>query len=541
MDYRNAKTKTNSHRGNVADYISKWNSQIDVNGGTRSYEPVTVDCHNAEAPFNEQTETVISITVPKHDMTNIDKGFFTVECEAKLKMEGLNKDLNDPHHLLQCEYGWKDSNQLFYDQKVFCNGQDTGYHSDEGIREGFAYSVYKGKAEKENKRYNHTLAERVDIRSESICGGYINLADYKDGNEHTEIVTLNIPHDEFLELQRFEDFPNFATGQLEMHLKHRKEGMVWKMVDPREIKDNEIVMKGIDVDVPIKDSEVQFKRDYTQINQWADIINNATYATKTNDAQATNTYEHGKVTLRCTSLRIIKFQSNISGYGIRESEKQSIQNDLQKEPMIILSQKMFRYIFNAAVTPSGFTGTMSVPFHNTVSATVAFPKNTEDYTVYTNPMIQEIHFKIGEKEYFEEALQSIGPRFYQYQLDAGELDGPITCTKEFEDSLTMPRNDENGIRYKNTKSDTTSFLFTVRTERPGATSCFDGIEAQNTLQTRLTFRPMYTGDNDTYYIVDPDDKSVHPPYPELWLCRDCFFIAGNGFMKWDEENTPAGF
>ena len=52
--------------GNVANFWNNWSKAIAVNDGKRNFSLKTKDCHDQQAPFNENQETIIEITHEDH-------------------------------------------------------------------------------------------------------------------------------------------------------------------------------------------------------------------------------------------------------------------------------------------------------------------------------------------------------------------------------------------------------------------------------------------------------------------------------------------
>ena len=92
--------------------------------------------------------------------------------------------------------------------QILCNNLSTGYQQNECCREGFAYSTLKPKQEKKTRKYVHSLYENVSYYSPSVCGTYINVADFKDGLAHPVEFEVNLPFDNILALQAFDLYPN---------------------------------------------------------------------------------------------------------------------------------------------------------------------------------------------------------------------------------------------------------------------------------------------------------------------------------------------
>ena len=86
-----------------------------------------------------------------------------------------------------------------------------------------------------------------------------------------------------------------------------------------------------------------------------------------------------------------------------------------------------------------------------------FPRHQQDYTVFENPCYNNLQLTINGRNVPDEVVDTTDARFLHYQLVASDLDKNIQCTKEYEDSIIMAKNDASGNRFKNTLSDNTAF------------------------------------------------------------------------------------
>ena len=69
---------------------------------------------------------------------------------------------------------------------------------------------------------------------------------------------------------------------------------------------------------------------------------------------------------------------------------------------------------------------------------------------------------------------------------------------------------------------------------------FDGLDSGGmNVRIELKGNQLSTGSNDTYYNVD-SAGTVHPPPPQLWLCRDTYFMMSTQGMKYYRDRTPEG-
>jgi hypothetical protein len=124
---------------------------------------------------------------------------------------------------------------------------------------------------------------------------------------------------------------------------------------------------------------------------------------------------------------------------------------------------------------------------------------------------------------------------------AADLDAGLKPTKDFIDAYTMRKNanDVSGTRYSNTLRDNTNFALIIQTERNQSGYVFDGIDSQGqSTPLEIHFNPLYP-QNNTYFDVDPNEPTLHPPPPQIWLCCDCYWSADilNGLVFHKGDRT----
>ena len=251
-------------------------------------------------------------------------------------------------------------------------------------------------------------------------------------------------------------------------------------------------------------------------------------------------YSVQPATLSCNRMTITLCKSNMQGYGVCEETKHGIENIL-REGIIIPSQKVEYQAFPLAAASNGVKSTLNIPLINITNMCLMFPKHHNDLTVFENPVYQNCFLNIDGKNFPDENVSTIGARFFEQQLTANDLDSiTMSCTKEFEDSMTMPKNDAEGNRYNNSLSDATSFIFNIQTERSSAGYCYDGLDSgKGNVQVQVNGQPIYTGNNDTYYnIIEPNGNTVHPPPVQLLLVRDTYFKLSLEGLEYVDNDTP---
>ena len=228
------------------------------------------------------------------------------------------------------------------------------------------------------------------------------------------------------------------------------------------------------------------------------------------------------------------------GFGVKESTLQAIA-EMFSEPVAIPSQQLDYNAFPLAPTAAGTQSSINTPLVNTTSITIVFPKHSNDYTCFDNPIYHNVQITINGQNYPDEPVSTLGARFLQYQLVASELDGGIQCTKEFEDSLTMVKNKDDGSKFKNTLSDASSFMLNIQTERSRGGYLFDGLDSKGqNVPIQIRGQPIYTGVNDTYFNFDETGQN-HPPPPQIFMCRDTFFTVDTQYgLIYHPTGVPEG-
>ena len=520
MLYNNAQYKNETmDQGSVIEYYKKLKDIISTNDGTRSFIIRTEDCHDQNAPFNQSQETRLRITHSDHMISQITEGFinFKIKLTIQLSKDIQTTHVNDTEKLGKIFVGFKSSNQLLDQLQIYSNNLSTGYQQNECCREGFCYSTIKPYSEKKTRKYTHSLYENVSDYSQSVFGTYVDLVDIMDGQKHDVEFEMNLPFEDMLALQAFDLYPNRIVGDIEIRFYVKPAGLVYCQVDPRKIKEVKEFMEDSTIASTFKSIPI-FKHGFTQIGNDSKIA----ALNVGSDKSITPTTE--SITLSCLGLTVTACKSNMFGFGVKESTLQAIEQ-MFSEPVSIPSQQLDYNAFPTAPTAAGVQGTMNSPLSNITSITVVFPKHANDYTCFDNPIYHNLQLTINGKNYPDEPVSTLGARFLQYQLVASELDGGIQCTKEFEDSLTMPKNKDDGTRYKNTLSDASSFMLNIQTERSRGGYLFDGLDSNGqNVPIQIRGQPIHSGDGDTYFNCDETGQN-HPPPPQVFFCRDTYFTV----------------
>ena len=555
MTYLNARAKNiGNDQGDVYQYFQNELAHlVQHNGGDHYFNWKTFECTEQTAPHPVGTKTYLRLTTENFDVTQMEKSFITVLLRLNTKFDQVLTGVKekDTNKLLRVFVGLKNAAEFYGKLDTLCENVMLKNTQDEAVREQFAYNSIKGRSQKATAKFSHSTWENVSNMNESVCGIYIPCADIADAQPHQFAMELTIPYQDFLKYQAFTLYPNKIAGELKELVQTSLEGFVWAPINPSIVKERIEFLddKTIAESFP---SNLALTRKFTQIGNPANIViemkdgtaptADEGYLKVTNGSANGIDVKLGKASLSITSGTVEIMRTNIAGFNLKpECHSQIYQ--LLKTPIIIPSQTLDRRIFASAATSNGIDANIDIALSNATNITVMFPKRHNDCTCFDNIMYQNVSLSVNKHEYPDTEVSTIGARFYQMQLVANELDGTLEATKEFEDSFTDPLNDTTtGTRYKNCRSDATSFGINFQLERPNAGYVFDGIDTDTkTVPISFKGKPIYTGENDTYYIFDPDHKDQHPPPPELWICQDTYFTMSTDGLKYHGPETPAGY
>jgi hypothetical protein len=388
----------------------------------------------------------------------------------------------------------------------------------------------------------HTLYDNVIKYNEAVCGTFINIADFVDGAAHPVRMELIIPFDDIAALQAFSFYPNAVVGDIELNFYVGSAGLVWCPVDPKVVYDIKTTLQEISIPVDFPEHALRTTSHYYgQINNNLWGINSFNVTTTEEGSSFSWVSDH--LHLFCNSLRVISCESNMAGFQVRESTLTGIR-DIFSTPVNIPAEYLEYNAFPTPPDEHGLRSTLNTMLNNVKDIYVMFPKRTNDVTVFENPCIDQFCIRCMGVQYPEKVVSTLGPRFYQYSLNAADLGAHLRPTTEFVDSYTQFRNDpeNDGLRFPNRIRDGSSFALIVQTERNESGYVFDGLDSDGqSTPIDIQFVPMYAGANDTYYNFDSHYPTLHPPAPQVWLCRNVYWSIDveNGLM-FHKYGTPDG-
>lgn len=536
--------KINYSQGDVVEGFKALDNIISKNDGIRSFSIQDNSCFDSDVPFDIGTQTHIKITNNQHDINQLGESFIT----AKIKLMGhfgKTYTATDGAKCLKFFIGFKNAAEAIRQLEVENNNVDCDYLQTDCIRESFAYHTYRTRSAKEIRKFSHSLYSNVHNYDNSVCGAYVDPTTFTAGTDKEIEFKISFDINDLLGLECFQDFPRFI-GDIVLKLIFDKAALVWAQVDPRKVSDlNSLIYESIspEVNALIQTQNVRYDHKFAQAGNPLTVIKTATLTGTTSEPSSV-TFAVESDTFTCTSMTITELKCSCYGYKVNQTAMNEIINLFSPQnPFLIPAEFVDRKKFSQGSDGSAIDTDFSYALHNCTDAILAFPKDPVSITCYENPMLKNLQLTIDGKLYPVKSIQTTGERFFNMTLIASDLDEKDEATEEYEDSLTRPLNDDSGTRFARTWKDQTSFIPPIQLERNGAGYFFDGLETGNeNVKVRLTATPMYTGNNDTYYIPDPSHTDKHPPAPEIWFNRDVYWTADtqNG-LKFHKTGTPSGY
>jgi len=446
----NANTKNLPTSGNVLDAFKGLNDIIPPNDGTRSFIQLSSEAYDISLPISGETsETTIRLTHKDHMVSQINDSFLQVTQNVTIQIPQLTAELPVTQNDTTIPYfffGYKGSNQMFRQMKVLHEGREnTGYMSQECVREGFAYSCLKPITEKRGKRGIHSTYESVSVMGSDVCGVYVPLTEFKNGSKSATIqIKSLVPISDLLPFQSFSIYPSKLMGELAAKVQFTTAGLVWCIVPPQAVLDTSNFFNN---GIATLESGFSLIRGYDRFfHQIGDAGNIIDYQ----DDGAMKLATQARVTPIVTSFTVTHFKCQHMGFGVTPQTFDAMASYLKSNPILLPAQQLQYFAYSTIPDASGLNASMQIPFENVETLTLMFPTTTQQRTVFTNPCIRNLQLNIDDKLFPPTAVSTvtdIDPEFLVYQLNASDLDGTIEPTKSFIQSIVMPRHDSSGTRY----------------------------------------------------------------------------------------------
>jgi hypothetical protein len=531
--------------GNNVEWFEKAKKIIAVNDGKRNQGQVVSYCHDQQAPFPFEDKTQVEITSASWDVTNIRKCFISCRATYDIQIAGLTAaGFTDADHLGKLFIGYKASCQAVHRMALYYKGAATAYQNEYITQEGVAFANTRPFTAKDKKRFIYTLYENASRYMPDICGTYVNLIDFIDGNAHPVTFDFNIPVVDFLLLQCFDKWiKEFGKLTLEMYLS--RHALVVCSVNPKDVLENKQFLQTDTINYStLAGNFAGHEHRFTQVG---DQFTGFTLIANTGTAgSGTTTFTPGFLRVTCPNARCIHLNTTIRGYSITDSAKNQILDLVEPDGLIIPCQQMVWKQFPTPPNDNGIDATLDIPYDNITAAVVVFPKTAKQRTVFENPMLDGLYLQVDSLKIPNIAYDTTGARYLQEQLILNDLDGNLQATAEFTNSIVNERNAPNGARYLNCLSDDTAMMATFQLERGDSGYVFDGYVSNGSVNTLIHGDSRHKGPNNTYqypFVNAAGQTILSQPNtnpPQLWLCHDTWCRVKEGVFEYHGKDAPPG-
>ena len=111
--------------------------------------------------------------------------------------------------------------------------------------------------------------------------------------------------------------------------------------------------------------------------------------------------------LQCVGMTVLSLKSNMYGFNVGEESLNKIYETF-RTPQIIPSQYLEYNAFPIAATAAGIQSTINMPVSNCSCISIMFPKNDNDYTVFENPVYDNVQLTINGRNLPDEVVSTQG-------------------------------------------------------------------------------------------------------------------------------------
>ena len=530
--------------GTIAEILNEDSITAISNDGNNEYFHIQEECKN-QLPVSGTTELKIPLTNPNIDIVQFDKSFIQIEARFNLNLtmpEELTyqakASASDLEKFTEYFVGFKNSSDCIKTYALYHRGKQVGgTRQSNATLESFCYHAYRGEEELSRRRGVHSRAEEInDSNFPVFCGKEITLADLRNAANTKKLAfgfVLTIPFNDVLLFQQFEAYPAALFGDLEIRLTFNPDALV---VLPENIETIMKTMKQGDAGAltTLSDGRYTFyapaanahypTHEFTQIGDTFTAISTIDASKKIDITGGASMfqvlYNTGEFKFEVDSYSITNCSSNIVGYNVRPDALEALRVEFATKPWVKFSQNItyFPYTGNLS-NVKDISLTQQIYLNNTTDFILRFPttEHERENTVSKNPTLDNLSLTIMNRRYPEREISSYGSRFSEMMLNSSDSLFMIP-NKEYVNSIANRRWNDTGEEF-NFSTDATSFLLTIKVERPSALGLIcDGLDSNGQqVSARLHAVPNCDIASNPYF-------KASPPAPELITVNDSYFI-----------------
>jgi hypothetical protein len=222
--------------------------------------------------------------------------------------------------------------------------------------------------------------------------------------------------------------------------------------------------------------------------------------------------------MRSAQLTVLGYHANSAGFKYKTETGNRLRQYFLQNPYVVNSEKINFQPFNAPATPSGFNGiSTNISLNMCSMFMVLCPKLPAQVTCFPNPHYKNFQLAVGNRRFPDKPCTTLGPEFFQLQLDQSDFDSLFPCNDSFENSMTLSKIVRDTIVKPYT--DCSSFVAGFSCERAGADEWFfDGMDSHNALVNIQLFGSPIDSQHDVYA-----PSGSNPPPPLLFTLQEAIF------------------
>lgn len=467
--------------GDIVNYFEEQDKIIQKNDGTQDFKVITAPCYSPQTPFAQEATTKVKLTSSGVDIVNMDKGYISIKAAITFSMTKIsggtyvtNSSTSEEIRNYWIFVGLKSAAHLIDQYSVYSNGVKV-INQTTALDEQNIVRLSKTADEIKNRPGMYTSFDNAFHGTEIVAGTYIKFEDLFTGPV-TKTVEFNIQIDDLLPFSAMELFPRFLYGDLELEIKNTiKQNFVWCPVDLSSAYKN-ITPQFYNSSGAAIPSERELKDFHFKINkQFIQCGDNGTIPFCLWDSGATTSYGDAMIGyINVDSMTVNSCKSHVSGFNIKTTVKEELSKKYATRPMIIPCQWIETRNLSQYANESGFESDATIPLKNVTQLAFTFPRTVNQRTVSMNPLQNALTCKIGEKSFPDQSMSSLDSEHAEMMLSNLSMDSLFEAPRSLVNSLTFKEYNASLNANVICPDDNTDYMFTVKLERPGNGTFFDG-------------------------------------------------------------------
>ena len=517
--------ESQSQDGSIVSEMKAYTIPPVENDGLNIYGNIRVT-PDTSAPFSSSQEINLKLTSTNFDIIEFDNSF--IHMQLKLRVRFSNAPTvtgsDDFANMLKKNQfvfiGLKSSNQIIRTYSFKHNDVPiTTSLQSNGVYEGFLYSAFMSKGERENKKYVFSPYEEVSQLDNSLCGMYVPIGDLVDGVYMN--MDLILPYRNLLALSGWLEFCNRIFGELKLVFTVTSDAFVYTQVNPITSIRKGIISGKISKSIShlsevlaVDPDSFDYKHAFEQVT----VPSAVQYISGYDETTSKLTFSsQAEFTPYIDEIIVQDVYADVRGYRVQETALRTLMAYWQNEPFVVPAQRLDTFTFPANATPSGIHSSMNVRFNKCTDAVVLFPRDSRHRTIFTNICYDKLVLQIGTRRFPDTLIATNSPQWFAMQLQSTDFDSIFAANEEWEHSLTDCNTD--GEYDLNPVTDNTSFVPIFSFERSNghthASTWCDGIDGQ--VKVEISGNPKYPA-HDVYY------NGTSMPSPILCCDQESWWI-----------------